>query len=318
MRVVFAGTPQFAADILRALLETSHEVVCVYTQPDRPAGRGRKLHKSPTKELALACNLAVRQPADLKSNAEREQLAALEADLMIVAAYGLLLPPSILDTPARGCINVHASLLPKWRGAAPIQHAILAGDRKTGVSIMQMDAGLDTGCILHTARCEIRDDDTADSLGRRLASLGASTLIPVLERIEHDDIEAVPQNESDASYAPRIHKRDARLDWSIEAEVLARRVRAFNPWPIAYTEFDGNGDAPVSRLRIWAATVRDEDVSDMAPGTVLRAGAGGIDVATGKGTLSLQLVQRPGARVMSAGEFLNARSVPPGTRLGGH
>jgi methionyl-tRNA formyltransferase len=318
MRVVFAGTPQFAADILQALLETSHEVVCVYTQPDRPAGRGRKLRQSPTKELARARNLAVRQPAGLKSNAEREQLAALEADLMIVAAYGLLLPPSILDTPARGCINVHASLLPRWRGAAPIQHAILAGDRKTGVSIMQMDAGLDTGCILHAASCEIRDDDTADSLGRRLASLGASTLISVLERIELDGIEAVPQNESDASYAPLIHKREARLDWSLEAEVLARRVRAFNPWPIAYTEFDENGDAPVSRLRIWAATVRDEDVGDMEPGTVLRAGAGGIDVATGKGTLSLQFVQRPGARVMSTGEFLNARSVPPGTRLGGH
>lgn len=318
MRVVFAGTPEFAADILQALLETSHEIVCVYTRPDRPAGRGRKLRQGPVKQLALARNLAVRQPESLKPDAERERLAALETDLMVVAAYGLLLPGSILDTPARGCINVHASLLPRWRGAAPIQRAILAGDRQTGVSIMQMDTGLDTGGVLQSVSCEIRDDDTAGSLHRRLAALGAATLISVLGRLEQNGIEAVPQKESDASYAPRIDKREARLDWSLGAGELERRVRAFNPWPVAYTELGGDSEAPASRLRIWAAAARDEDAGETEPGTVLRAGSGGIDVATGSGSLSLQRVQPPGARVLSVAEFLNARSLPPGIRLGGH
>lgn len=318
MRVVFAGTPQFAAEILQALLETPHELVCVYTQPDRPAGRGRRLRPGPVKQLARSRNLALRQPESLKPETERERLAAFDSDLMVVAAYGLLLPRAILDTPRRGCINVHASLLPRWRGAAPIQRAILAGDRETGVSIMQMDAGLDTGGILQAARCDIGEDDTAGSLESRLASLGAATLISVLGRLERDGVEAVPQNEADASYASRIDKSEARLDWSLDAGELARRVRAFNPWPVAWTELDAPGKPSPPRLRVWTAMPRDEHTGDTEPGTVLRAGPRGIDVATGRGVLSLQRVQWPGSRAMPVGDFLNARPLPPGTRLGGH
>ena len=315
MRLVFAGTPSFAARILDALLATDHEVVCVYTQPDRPAGRGRKLRESEVKRLARKSGIPVRQPQSLKPDAERASLAGVGADLMVVAAYGLLLPQTILDTPAFGCINVHASLLPRWRGAAPIQRAIIAGDRKTGVSIMQMDAGLDTGDVLRAASCAIGDDDTAGELEQKLAGLGARTLVGVLAEFERDGLRPVPQNDADATYAPRIKKHEARLDWNLNAHALARRVRAFNPWPIAFTRF--RGGAADARLRIWAATATDETPAGATPGTVLDAGPEGIRVAAGEGALTIERIQVPGSRAMSSAEFLNARKIRPGTRFGG-
>ena len=316
MRVVFAGTPPFAAEILQSLLTSSHDVACVYTQPDRPAGRGRKVRPGRVKQLALANDIPVRQPQSLKPETEHGRLAGDNADVMVVAAYGLLLPPSILDTPAHGCINVHASLLPRWRGAAPIQRAILAGDRETGVTIMQMDPGLDTGDMLLKVNCPIEDEDNAQSLHDRLATLGAAALLQVLDQLARGAIAATPQNDADATYAARIEKQEARLDWSLDAEALSRSVRAFNPWPVAYTELNGEGGASASRLRIWAAKAHNESVEDSLPGTVIRAGADGIRVATGDGVLALHRVQLPGSRVMPVVDFLNARRLTPGSRLG--
>jgi len=303
MRIIFAGTPEFAAPALRTLLQSSHEVVAVYTQPDRPAGRGRKLKASPVKELALEHNIPVYQPKSLKPDEVQQELASFEPDLMVVVAYGLILPAAVLETPKCGCVNVHASLLPRWRGAAPIQRAILAGDNETGVTLMQMDAGLDTGPMLIDDRCLITDDDTAGILHDRLASIGADLLGRHLDNILEGQLTPVSQDDAMATYAEKLEKREASLDWSKPANVLLRQVNAFNPWPVAQTRHQ---DQP---LRIWRAQQADGSEDTEKPGCITRFGKDGVDVACGDGVLRLLEVQLPGGRRISGSDFANARQL---------
>lgn len=309
MRIIFAGTPAFAAESLQALIDAKHEVVAVYTQPDRPAGRGRKLTPSPVKSIALAHNIDVEQPLNFKAEENREKLASYHADLMIVVAYGLLLPQSVLDIPKLGCINVHASLLPRWRGAAPIQRAILAGDEETGIGIMQMEAGLDTGPVLLEARCPILQDDTTASLHDRLADLGAKTLIESLKDIASLIANAQPQDDAAMSYAKKITKSEALIEWTSLAEEIDRQIRAFNPWPIAQTQWQNQ------IMRIWSARQIENNTS-ANPGTVIAVSPEGIDVATGKNALRITELQLPGKRAMSTQDFLNANTLEVGTQLG--
>lgn len=305
MNIVFAGTPDFAVPTLKALLASAHRVHAVYTQPDRPAGRGRKPAASPIKQCALAHTLPVYQPESLK-HAEAE-LAAMKPDAMIVAAYGLILPSAILAVPRYGCINVHASLLPRWRGAAPIQRAILAGDRTTGISIMQMERGLDTGPVLAQRGMAITDDDTAASLHDRLAILGAELLVATLDRLEAGAVAAHAQHEADVTYAHKLHKDEARIDWREPAALIARKVRAFNPWPAAYFVWN---DEPV---RVWAAHVEPSSQA-AAPGAVIGGGAG-IAVATGDGVLVIDALQRAGGKRLDAAAFVRGHPLAPGTAL---
>jgi methionyl-tRNA formyltransferase len=310
LRVVFAGTPEFAARALAALLDSQHEVVAVYTQPDRPAGRGRKLAPSPVKQLAEARGLPVYQPPSLRDEAALQELRRLRPDVMVVAAYGLLLPPAVLQLPRFGCLNIHASLLPRWRGAAPIQRAILAGDSETGITIMQMDEGLDTGPMLLKKRCPIRPDDTAATLHDRLAELGAEAIVEALDHIE--SLQPEPQDDSQATYAAKLRKEEAIIDWSRSAAYLDRMVRAFNPWPVAQTRARGK------TLRIWAARPLDQaPPAGTAPGTVLQADKAGIDVACGEGVLRLTRLQPAGGKPMDAAAFLNGYRdwVEPGSQL---
>lgn len=300
LRIVFAGTPDFAAASLLALLNSSHQVVAVYTQPDRPAGRGRKLAESPVKKVALEHNIPVFQPLSLKNNNEQAQLKALDADLMVVAAYGLILPPMVLRIPRYGCINVHASLLPRWRGAAPIQHAILAGDSQTGVTIMQMDAGLDTGDMLHKVFYRIQPDDTGSSLHDQLATLGSRALVEVLSDLSSYQAQAQPQPEDEANYAHKLDKQQARIDWQLSADELDRKVRAFNAWPVAFSTIDD------ARVRIWQSQPLDIQ-SDQPPGTIFQASAEGIDVVCGKGALRLQTIQLAGAKALPVAEVIKGR-----------
>ncbi len=302
LRLVFAGTPDFAAHHLRALLASEHQLVGVYTQPDRPAGRGKKLHASPVKELALAEGLPVYQPASLKAPEARAELAALEADILVVVAYGLLLPKAILETPRLGCINVHASLLPRWRGAAPIQRAIEAGDRESGVTIMQMDEGLDTGAMLVKATCPIEPTDTAGDLHDRLATLGGPALREALTQLAEGRAQPETQDERDSCYAPKITKAEAALDWRQSNEALERKVRAFNPFPIAHFKRAGSGDP----IRVWSATAVAEDASE-PPGTVSGLDKHGLTVACGRGQLQIHTLQLPGKRAMTVEELLRGR-----------
>ena len=305
MRIIFAGTPPFAAAALNALAEAGHDIVLVLTQPDRPAGRGMKLTPSAVKQAALARGLPVSQPPSLKSPEARDELRAADADVMVVAAYGLILPQAVLDLPRFGCLNIHASLLPRWRGAAPIQRAILAGDAETGITIMQMDAGLDTGAMLSKTVVPIRDSDTAASLHDVLAAAGASAIVGALAN--YASLVPVAQDEAQATYAAKLSKDEAQLDWSQPADALARAVRAYNPVPGAWTLLDG---AP---LKIWAAqAVPGSGVA----GEVLRADADPLVVACGSGALALQTVQPAGGKRMSAAAFLAGRPLPPGSRLG--
>jgi len=310
LKIIFAGTPEFAAVTLQALLCSGHEICAVYTQPDRPAGRGRKLTPSPVKRLALEARIPLYQPATLKKPQVQDELRGLGADIMIVVAYGLLLPVQVLTIPRLGCVNIHASLLPRWRGAAPIQRAILAGDSQSGIAIMQMDEGLDTGDILSRACCDITADDTAASLHDRLAILGAETLMIALTQIESKTVTRIPQDEQLASYAAKIDKAEACMDWTQSAIMLERTVRAFNPWPVAYTTFNVN-----RRLRVWQAEVIKCKAGG-SPGIVMNAGRPGIDVATGDGILRLRRIQLAGGRPMDATDFLNAHPVKKGDFLG--
>ena len=314
LKLVFAGTPVFAATHLEALLtQTRHQVVSVYTQPDRPAGRGKKLQPSPVKSLATAHRIPVHQPPTLKTQAEWELLAAHMPDLMVVVAYGLILPPQVLTIPRLGCINVHASLLPRWRGAAPIQRAIEAGDRESGVTIMRMETGLDTGPMLHRVSCAVEDTDTAGVLEEKLAVLGPSALLSVLDRFAAAGqlVKGEPQHEAFATYAHKITKQEALLDWSQPDDVLARRVRAFNPVPVAHTSIAGE------TLRIWQARAVDRD-HRAPPGSVLACEGRGILVACGRGALLLTEVQLAGKRRTPVAELLRGRAAlfGPGVRLG--
>jgi methionyl-tRNA formyltransferase len=308
MKIVFAGTPGFSLPALHVLLDSIHEVVGVYTRPDRPGGRGQRILESPVKQLARQHAIPVCQPTTFRDSGTLSALAALRADLMIVVAYGLILPPAVLTMPRLGCINIHASLLPRWRGAAPIQRAILAGDRETGVCLMQMETGLDTGPVLASASCPIEPDDTGGRLHDRLALLGAQLLGGNLDRIARAELEPRRQDDRRACYADKLEKAEAAIDWTMSAERIARQVRAFNPWPVAETRYSGR------QLRIWEARPVNM-ASTQLPGTVLDADKAGIDVACGGGALRLLTVQLPGARPVSAVDFINAHPLQ-GVRLG--
>lgn len=299
-RLVFAGTPGFAATSLEALIrQRRHDLVAVYTQPDRRAGRGRKPRSSPVKEIALAHDLEVRQPLSLRDADTQAELAALQPELMIVVAYGLLLPQAILDIPRLGCINVHASLLPRWRGAAPIERALQAGDSETGISLMQMEAGLDTGPVLACRRTPIMPVDTAASLHQRLAGLGAETLLATLDDILAGRCPARAQEEDRATYAHKISKQEAAIDWSRSTAEIDCDIRAFNPRPIAHTRLQGLD------MRIWAAEPRSASHQD-TPGKVLACTPQGIDVATADGRLCITRLQLPGKKPVAVRDFLNA------------
>ena len=307
-RILFAGTPDFSVPPLRALLDAGHRVVAVYTQPDRPAGRGRKLAPGPVKQLALERGVPVRQPKNFRDPAEVEALRQLQPDLMVVVAYGLILPRAVLEAPARGCINIHASLLPRWRGAAPIQRAVLAGDRETGITIMEMEEGLDTGPMLLKKAIPIAADETGGSLHDRLSLLGAEALMEALPGILDGSLRAEPQDDSLACYAHKLEKSEAVIDWSRPALELDRQVRAFNPWPVAQTRYRDQV------LRLWQSQPL-EQAADAAPGTVVATGREGIDVATGDGLLRIRQLQLPGKKAVEAGAFLNAHD-PLGVVLG--
>ena len=303
LRVAFAGTPEFAARALEAIIAAGFEVPLVLTQPDRPAGRGMKLTPSAVKQVALARGIAVDQPEKLRTEAQRAALAACAPDVLVVAAYGLLLPPAVLALPRYGCLNIHASLLPRWRGAAPIHRAIEAGDAETGITIMQMDEGLDTGAMLLRKAVPILADDTTARLHDRLAAVGAEAIVEVLRALPGGDLVATPQPAAGVTYAAKIGRADAELDWRRPARELERAIRAFNPFPGAVGVLR---DTP---LKLWAAT---PVAGSGAPGTVLAADADGVVVACGEGALRCTELQRPGARRMAAGEFLRGFAVTAG------
>ncbi|HEY7930125.1 MAG TPA: methionyl-tRNA formyltransferase [Steroidobacteraceae bacterium] len=320
LRVAFAGTPQFALPTLRALAASSHSLVGVLTQPDRPAGRGRRPAPSPVKQLALELGVPLDQPERLDTPAQREALTRWRADLLVVIAYGMLLPPEALALPRLGCVNLHASLLPRWRGAAPIQRAILAGDPETGVTLMQMDAGLDTGPMLACVRVPIGARTTAAELSQSLAEAAAHVLLDNLAALEEGRLVAQPQPAQGATYAPKLDKQHSGIDWGAAAAQIDRQVRAFNPWPMAQTQWEGQA------LRIWRAQIADAArlqtaleqlpaIATAVPGTVLGLQGSQLLVQCGEGALALEQVQLPGRRVISAREFA-AASDPVGARLG--
>jgi len=312
VRIVYAGTPEFAVPALAAIAASAQQLVAVYTQPDRAAGRGRELRASPVKELALSLGVPVLQPATLRTPDAAAELAQHQPHVMVVAAYGLLLPPEILAVPQLGCINIHASLLPRWRGAAPIQRAIEAGDSDTGISIMQMEKGLDTGPVYAARRTAIGGTETGGTLTARLAVLGADLLLEVLAGLAKGECDARPQPADGVTYAHKLEKREAVINWSQPAQQLAWRVRAFDPWPVAETLLGGD------TLRVWSAVELESPTASATPGTVIAVSAAGIDVATGRGTLRLTRVQLAGRKPLAVREFLNAKvpALAVGTALG--
>jgi len=297
--IAFAGTPELAATILARIIQNSaHTVSCVYTQPDRPAGRGRKLHKSPVKELAESCGLTVKQPQDKSELAADTALA--RADVLVVAAYGMILPEVVLDMPRFGCINIHTSLLPRWRGAAPIQRAIQAGDPVTGITLIQMDAGLDTGDILYQQACPIEPQDTAGSLHYKLADIGSECTLITLDMVSQGRLAPTPQPENGVTYANKIQKVEALINWEKPAVEIDRQIRAFNPAPVAYTTLNGQA------MRIWQATVvHDSPGSGLPPGNIVNYSAAGIDVSTGDKLIRILKLQLPGKNTVSCRDFFN-------------
>lgn len=299
LRVVFAGTPEFGLPCLEALFASHHNICAVYTQPDRPSGRGRKLSASAVKEWALSKQIPVYQPLNFKSEDARDELAALKPDIMVVIAYGLILPKSVLEIPRLGCVNVHASLLPRGRGASPIQQAILHGDKQSGVTIMQMDVGLDTGAMLAKVICPISNQDTAGCLHNSLSDMAAPALLATLDALDRGDAKAEIQNNDLATYASKINKEDARIDWQLPAIAIDRKIRAFNPWPIAYTVL------AEEHLRIYQAKVMAIN-SHEVPGSVLQIDKQGMLVATGEQALLVEKIQFPGGKVISIADWLNS------------
>lgn len=301
LRLIFAGTPAFAASHLQALIDSPHDILAVYTQPDRPAGRGKKLSPSPVKTLALEHNLPVLQPTTLKDENAQAELKAFAADVMVVVAYGLLLPQAVLDAPKFGCINVHGSLLPRWRGAAPVQRAVEAGDAETGVTIMQMDAGLDTGPMLLKATCPINSDDTSASIFSTLEKLGAPALLATLQQIADGSVKPEVQNETAATYANKIDKAEAQLNWQLPAKELHRKIRAFNPMPVAYTNLSQQ------RIKVHAADVVELE-NTAAPGTIVSCKNQQLIIACGEGALSIKQLQLPGKKAMAIADVLRGNA----------
>jgi len=308
LKVIYAGTPDFAVAGLEALVASEHEVVAVYTQPDRPAGRGRKLTPSPVKKVALEHEIPVYQPLNFKAEEDRQQLIDLNADLMVVAAYGLILPQAILEAPRLGCINIHASLLPRWRGAAPIQRSILAGDTETGITIMQMDIGLDTGDMLSKLSCPITETMTASQLHDQLMAMGGEALMSVMPAIEAQTLQPEKQDESLVTYAEKLQKAEAQIDWQQSAEDIARRVRAFNAWPVTQTMYNDQV------MRIWMAKALEDQTTE-TPGKIIEVRKKSFLVATGAGVLEVTEMQMPGKKPMPVAAFLNAHD-PSGVLLG--
>ncbi|MEH6736596.1 MAG: methionyl-tRNA formyltransferase [Shewanella sp.] len=300
LKIIFAGTPDFAARHLQALIDSEHDVIATYTQPDRPAGRGKKLTASPVKALALEHAIPVFQPASLRNEEAQAALAALNADIMIVVAYGLILPKVVLDTPRLGCINVHGSILPRWRGAAPIQRALWAGDTETGVTIMQMDIGLDTGDMLLKTHLPIEATDTSASLYEKLAEQGPKALVQALIGLSDGSLKAQKQDETLANYAEKLSKEEARLDWNKSAKQLWQDIRAFNPWPVSYFEHQQ------SVIKVWQADYSPE-LCSQAPGTIIAATKQGIEIATADGKLMIKTMQLPNKKPLDVADILNAR-----------
>lgn len=311
MKVLFAGTPDFAVAPLQALIAAQHTIVGVFTQPDRKAGRGKKLTPPPVKVAAQAAGIPVFQPDSLKDQARI--IEELDAQVMVVVAYGMLLPQSILDIPPLGCINIHASILPRWRGAAPIQRAIAAGDHETGVSIMKMELGLDTGPVYQTLTTPINADDTSSSLHDKLANLGAQGICTTLTQLaEQPNLLPTPQNHELANYAKKITKQEAIIDWRMNVSDLDQRIRAFIPWPICQTQHNG------TRIRIWSASIAEKSGRVDEPGTIVACHDHSIDVACGEGVLSLTRLQRDGSKPLAIKEFSNGYALNKGDVLNGH
>lgn len=300
LRIVFAGTPDFAAHHLDALLSSNHTVIGVFTQPDRPAGRGNKLTSSPVKQLAQQHNIPIFQPKSLRPAENQQLVAELNADIMVVVAYGLILPQAVLDMPRLGCVNVHGSLLPRWRGAAPIQRSLWAGDSETGVTIMQMDVGLDTGDMLYKISCPITHQDTSATLYEKLAGIGPQGLLATLDLLCQGTVKPEPQDEGDATYANKLSKEEALLDWNLSAVQLERCIRAFNPWPVSYFYIADQA------VKVWQAEALDIKTSQR-PGTIIKADKQGIQVATAEGVLNILQLQPAGKKPMSAQDLLNSR-----------
>ncbi len=302
LRIIFAGTPEFAAKHLKALINSRHQVIAVYSQPDRPAGRGKKLTASPVKDVALANNIPVYQPVSLKAAEAQAELAELNADIMVVVAYGLILPKVVLDTPRLGCINVHASILPRWRGAAPIQRAIEAGDTETGVTIMQMDVGLDTGDMLIKATCPILALDTGESLHDRLIEIATPALLDALDQLQQGSINPTKQDDSLSNYAPKLSKEEAALNWNLSAQELERKVRAFNPFPVSHTNLAKASDD--GRIRVWSAKAVQSNIANPIPGRIMQVTSEGLWIACADGQLILETLQLPGKKALTVNELL--------------
>lgn len=308
MNIIFAGTPHFAASALAAITRSEHKVLAVLTQPDRPAGRGMQLTASPVKQLAIKQGIPVLQPTSLKSEEIQRTLTELNADVMVVAAYGLILPATVLNIPRLGCLNIHASLLPRWRGAAPIQRAILAGDAETGITIMQMDVGLDTGDMLLKYPCKISDNDDAQTLHDKLAEIGATGIVEALHQLSLDGLHPEKQDEDKACYAAKLSKQEARIDWQSEATVLERAVRGYFPFPVAHTEYAG------TTIKILRAHLGKEE--NIPPGIIVEINKNEIVVGCGKGSLALEVLQKPGGKPLPVMQFLQGFPLKVGDKLG--